>query len=72
MLQYIEHIVELYVQSVRELLYTPATPGVIIMDNFKGKVTDKVTNLLEKCHPHVCRLPVIVTDLLQPMDVSVN
>ena len=72
MLQYIEHIVEPYVRSVRELLYTPTTPGVIIMDNFKGQVTDKVTSLLEKCHLHVCLLPANTTDLLQPMDVSVN
>ena len=36
MLQYIKHIVDPYIQSVRVLLYTPTTPGVIIMDNFKG------------------------------------
>ena len=63
------------------LLYTPTTPGVIIMDNFKGQVTDKVISgqvtdkvisLLEKCHLHVCLLPVNMTDLLQPMDVYVN
>ena len=73
MLQYIEHIVDPYIQSIRMLLYTPTTPGVIIiMDNFKGQVTDKVTSLLEKCHLHVCLLPASTTDLLQPMDVSVN
>ena len=72
MLQYIEHIVEPYVRSFRELLYTPTTSGVIIMNNFKGQVTDKVTSLLEKCHLHVCLLPTIVTDLLEPIDVSVN
>ena len=58
-----------YIQSVRVLLYIPTTPGVIIMDNFKGQVTDKVISLLEKCHLHVCLLPVNTTDLLQSMDV---
>ena len=71
-LQYIEHFVDPYIQSVRVLLYTPTTPGVIIMDNFKGQVIDKVISLLEKCHLHVCLLPANTTDLLQPMDVSVN
>ena len=72
MLQYIEYIVEPYVRSVWELLYTPTTPSVIIMDNFKGQVTDKVKSILEKCHLHVCLLPANTTDLLQPMDISVN
>ena len=72
MLQYIEHIVDPYIQSVRVLLYTPTTPGVIIMNNFKGQLTDKVISLLEKCHFHVCLLPANTTNLLQPMDVSIN
>ena len=40
MLQYIEHIIEPYVRSVREIFYTATTPGLIIMDNFKGQVTE--------------------------------
>lgn len=28
--------------------------------------------MLEKCHLHVCLLPAYTTDLLQPMDISVN
>ena len=72
MLQYIEHIIEPYVRSVREMFYMATTPGLIIMDNFKGQVTEKVSSLLEKCHLHVCLLPANTTDLLQPMDISVN
>lgn len=71
-LQYIEHIIEPYVRSVREMFYTVTTPGLIIMDNFKGQVTEKVSSLLEKCHLHVCKLPANTTDVLQPMDISVN
>ena len=72
MLQYIEHIVEPYARSVRDMLYTATTPGLIIMDNFKGQVTEKVSSLLEKFHLHVCLLPANTTDLLQPKDISVN
>ena len=72
MLQYIKYIVDPYIQSVQVLLYTPTTPGVIIIDNFKGQVTDKVISLLEKCHLHVYLLPANTTYVLQPMDVSVN
>ena len=72
MLRYVENIIEPYVSSVRDMFYTVTTPGVIIMDNFKGQVTEKVSSLLEKCHLHVCLLPANTTDLLQPMDISVN
>jgi len=48
MLQYIENIIEPYVRSVRDLFDAVTTPGLIIMDNFKGQVTAKVSSLLEK------------------------
>ena len=64
MLQYIEHIIEPYVRSVRDTFYTATTPGVIIMDNFKGQVTEKISSLLDKHHLHVCLLPANTTDLL--------
>lgn len=72
MLEYVEHIIIPYVRNVREMLYTETTPGLIIMDNFKGQVTVKVNDLLETNHLHVCLLPPNTTDLLQPMDISVN
>ena len=36
MIQCIENIIEPYVCSVREMMYTATTPAVVIMDNFKG------------------------------------
>ena len=42
MLEYIKNIVVSYVDNVRDILFTPCTPGLIIMDNFKGQVTQKV------------------------------
>ena len=72
MFQCIEHIIEPYVRSVQKMFYKATTPGLIIMDNFKGQVTEKVSSLLEKCHLHVCLLPANTTDLLQLMDISMN
>ena len=54
------------------MLYNEMTPGSIIMDNFKGQMTEKVNDLLEENQLHVCLLPLNTTDLLQPMDISVN
>ncbi len=44
------------------------------MDNFKGQITPKVSEYLEKndIHVHVCLLLPNTTDRLQPMDISVN
>lgn len=72
MIEYIENIVIPYVENIREMLYTPSTPGLIIMDNFKGQITKKIDLLLEENHLHTCLLPANTTDILQPMDLSVN
>jgi len=42
------------------------------MDNFKGQTTPSVSNLLEENNIHVCLLPPITTDRLQPLDVAIN
>ena len=47
-------------------------PALVIMDNFKGQVTVRVSSLLEEYNIHVSLLPANTTDLLQPMDVAVN
>ncbi len=40
--------------------------------NFKGQVMTTIFNLLECHNIHTCLLPANTTDLLQPLDVSVN
>ena len=47
MLEYIKSIVVPYVDNVRDILFTPCTPGLIIIDNFKGQVTEKVKEALK-------------------------
>ena len=67
MLQYISNIIVPYVEGTRCLL-----SNIAIMDNFKGQITALVNALLEKNDIHVCLLPPNTTDVLQPMDISVN
>ena len=72
MQQYIEFIILPYVRSVRDSLEVDEQPGLIIMDNFKGQVTANINSLLEANNLHVCLLPPNTTDLLQPMDLTIN
>lgn len=71
MIRYIENIIIPYVQRFQKY-FKDTTPALVIMDNFKGQVTDAVTSLLESNNIHVCLLPSNVTDRLQPMDLTVN
>ena len=45
---------------------------MVIIDNFRGQITDSVNSLLEANNIHVALLPANATDLLQPMDIAVN
>ena len=46
--------------------------AIVIMDNFKGQVTDTINQFLDSNNIHLCLLPPNTTDLLQPMDLTVN
>ena len=71
MVEYVEHIIAPYIEKVRETQQND-TPALVIMDNFKGQITESFTDLLESHNIHVCLLPPNTTDRLQPMDISVN
>lgn len=71
MLQYIEHIIVPYVEKIREDVGSDKA-ALVIMDNFKGQVTPAVNAVLEDNNILVTLLPPNTTDLLQPMDISVN
>ena len=71
MIEYVTSIIVPYVQSTRSR-FNPDTAAVVIVDNFKGQITPAVTELLESQNIHTCLLPPNTTDLLQPLDLSVN
>ena len=71
MVQYVDHIIVPYVEKVRES-HSDDTPALVIMDNFKGQITESFLSLLDSHNIHVCLLPPNTTDRLQPMDISVN
>ena len=70
MLEYIDSIIIPYVESQRKILGDK--PAVVIMDNFKGQITRSINEFLELYNIHVVLLPANTTDLLQPMDLSIN
>lgn len=71
MVQYVDNIVIPYVAAIRAAIEEDK-PALVIMDNFKGQIASAVTELMEEKDIHVVLLPPNTTDLLQPMDLSVN
>ena len=67
MIQYIENIIIPYVTATHASLEEDS-PALVIIDNFKGQVTAGITELLEANSIHIA----LLTDSLQPMDLSVN
>jgi len=70
--QYSEFVILPHVRLIRETLYEETTHSLVIMDNFRGQVTTNINSLLEVNNLHVCLIPPNTTDLLQPMDISIN
>ena len=71
MIQYIDEIILPYVKRQRDA-FDDTTAALVIMDNFKGQITDSINSLLEANNIQVALLPANATDLLQPMDIAVN
>jgi hypothetical protein len=69
MIQYIEEIILPYVKRQRDV-FDDTTAALVIIDNFKGQITDSVNSLLEA--NNIALLPANATDLLQPMDIAMN
>jgi len=47
-------------------------PSMLVLDAFKGHLTDSVKNQLRKMNPELFVIPGGMTSVLQPMDVSIN
>ena len=62
-----------YIDNVRENLAVGKHQAALaIFDHFKGQLTPKVTQCLEKNNIQSVLVPPCCTDRLQPLDISVN
>ena len=72
-LKLMKEIVIPYFQTERKKLGLAANhSGLIIMDVFKGQTTDAVQNLLKKNNIFFTKVPTNMTNLFQPLDLTVN
>ena len=72
MLSYIDNVITLFVDCVREDLAVGKDQAALaIFDHFKGQLTPKVTECLEKHNIQSVLVPPCCTDRLQPLDISV-
>ena len=70
-LKMMEHIVIPYVKNQRKILKLDAEyPAMLIMDVFKGQMTDPVKEILKKNNIVLQKVPANLTYLFQPLDVQ--
>ena len=74
MLQYLEKILFLYIESTKEKLGLDVNQSaLIIFDRFHAQCTERILSLLEGHHIiHMAIVPANCTDRLQPLDISIN
>jgi len=73
MVEYIDKIIVPYVDRKRvDLDLSDDYPAVAIFDNFKGQLTERVTQVLKENNIQSVLIPANHTGELQPMDISVN
>ena len=68
----INEIIIPYVQSQRKELGKPKQAALVIMGVFRGQITDDVTSLLRNSNIHYVLVPTNLTQLFQPLDLTVN
>ena len=71
MLKYPENIIAPYVEKVHES-FESNTSALVIMDKFRGQITESIFSLLDQHNIHVCLRPPNTTDHLRPMDIPVT
>ena len=73
MIAYLNHIIIPYVNAKRkELGLNQQHPALAIFDVFKGQCTENVFQLLEENNTLYVIVPNNCTDILQPLDLSMN
>ena len=68
----INEIIIPYVQSQRKELGKPKQAALVIMDVFRGQITDDVISLLRNDNIHYVLVPNNMSQLFQPLDLTVN
>ena len=73
MVQYMEKTIFPYIKKTRsELKLQEDQCALLIFDQFKGQVSEKMFKLLDENHVNIVVVPANCTDCLQPLDISVN
>lgn len=72
MLSYIDNVLEPYIKKTRGDLQKPEMPCILIYDAFRGHQQAAIVARLNKLNVIHHQVPPLMTDLLQPLDLSVN
>ena len=67
-----EDIIVPYVTKEREKLSSPNQPALLITDVFKGQMNTPILKKLEEHNSLITRVPRNMTNLFQPLDLTVN
>ena len=68
----LEEVVIPYIEKQRQELENPNQAALLIMDVFRGQMTEEVTSLLHDNNILLVRVPSNMTHLFQPLDLTVN
>ena len=68
----VTEIVLLYVENQRKELHKPDQAALLILDVFRGQITEDVTSLLQKHNILLVLVPNNMTHMFQPLDLTVN
>ena len=68
----INEVILPYVNDERERIGEPNQPALLILDVFRGQMTKDVTDLLLKNKIFYVKVPNNMTQLFQPLDLTVN
>ena len=71
-LKLIDEVIVPYVQNERKKLAQLSQEALLIMDVFRGKMTNAVFEKLKKNNIVVSLVPANMTHLFQPLDLTVN
>ena len=71
-LQYVDNILIPYIDEVRHRNGTPEQRALLIFDVFRGHLTSDVKSKLENNLISYVTVPNNMTNIFQPLDVSVN